>query len=227
MLNTKKIISESALFSGLDKEDVEKLEEIAHLKTYERNEIVFSEGLPAKGLFLIAEGQVKIYKISSEGREHILHNFGPGDIFAEAAVFAGTTYPAFAETLTDSNLIFISRAELLDLIKKNPDLSMKMLATLSGRLRGFVNTIEDLSLKDVSARLAQYILDLSVQNNSGKSFILDINKAELARRIGTVPETLSRTLKKLKQNKVLTIEKKQVHILNEKCLTHISDGLKL
>ena len=218
MINIQKKLSESFLFSGLSLNEIKELENIAHLKQYQRNEVIFSEGQQAKGLYLVAQGKVKIYKLSTEGREHILRTFNSGDIFAEAAVFSGTTYPAFAETLTDSEIIFILRQDLLELIKKNPDLGLKMMGTLSSRLRRFVNIIEDLSLKDVSARLAKYILDLSIKTQASQTFTLDINKSELARRIGTVPETLSRTLKKLSQNKTLTIEGKQVNILNKENL---------
>jgi len=227
MTTIQKILSESVLFSGLTLDEIKDLEDLAHLKQYQRNEVIFSEGQPAKGLYLIAGGKVKIYKLSTEGREHILHTFNPGDVFAEAAVFSGTTYPAFAETLIDSEIIFILREELLALIKEKPDLGLKMMGTLSSRLRHFVNIIEDLSLKDVSARLAKYILDLSIKTDSSKTITLDINKSELARRIGTVPETLSRTLKKLNQSKILTIESKEIRITNIEKLKKISAGLKI
>ena len=222
MTNIQKILSESSLFSGLSVDEIKELENIAHLKQYQRNEVIFSEGQQAKGLYLIARGKVKIYKLSTEGREHILRAFNIGDIFAEAAVFSGTTYPAFAETLTDSEVIFILRQDLLELIKDNPNLGLKMMGTLSSRLRRFVNTIEDLSLKDVRARLAKYILDLSIKTQASQTFTLDINKSELARRIGTIPETLSITLKKLSRNKTLTIEGKQVNILNKENLKKIA-----
>lgn len=214
------------LFSGLDADELQSINGIAARRNYRKGELIFSEGDPAEGLFVVESGRVKIFKLSPEGKEHVLHIFGPGKMFAEAAMFSGKTYPAFAEALVGSKVVFIPKGDFLELIKESPALSLKMLATLSLRLRIFTDIIEDLSLKEVSARMAKYLLDLSVKSGDN-TFQLDTKKSDLALRLGTTGETLSRTLRKFKDKGIVDIRGKEVSILRKDALQEISAGLKI
>jgi CRP/FNR family transcriptional regulator, dissimilatory nitrate respiration regulator len=133
-----------------------------------------------------------------------LHIHGPGDLVAEAAIFDSMVYPASCMALEKSALVRISRDGILDLIRKHPELALKMMSGYSKRLRQFVARIEELSLKDMKARLAGYLLANSNVENGETVFRLRHSKKELSSLLGTIPETLSRALAFLKQNKLIT-----------------------
>ena len=152
MANT--IIEKSSLFMGLPEDQIDDIKQISHEKQYSRGEIVFSEGDDGNGFYIIADGKVKIYKVSAEGKEQILHIFGPGEPFGEVPVFTGKKFPANAEAISKSRLIFLPRAAFVDLISNNPSLALNMLAVLAKRLRQFTVQIENLSLKEVPGRIA-------------------------------------------------------------------------
>jgi CRP/FNR family transcriptional regulator, dissimilatory nitrate respiration regulator len=220
------LIAKNPLFSDLSIMELKELKKVCRARSFQKEDIIFSEGEPAGRLFLVNTGTVKVYKVSPDGREHIIHTFGAGDCLGEAAMFAGTTYPAFAEAVAACTILSIARADLLAIIKKNPALSLKMLGALSRRLRTMVSIIEDLSLKDVEARLAKYLLKESLRKGKSPSFELNISKGALAQYLGTIPETLSRTFKKLGEKGVLTVVGKKVAIRHFDLLAKMAAGHK-
>jgi CRP-like cAMP-binding protein len=141
------------LFAGLKDEELKRIRAIANLKHIGKREILFSDGEEAKGFYVILSGKIKLYKISSEGKEQILHIVSAPDAFAEAALFVEGSYPAFAEALTESQLLFFPKRDFIQLIEKNPKLSINMIVSLSQFLRRFASLIEELSLKEVSSRM--------------------------------------------------------------------------
>jgi CRP/FNR family transcriptional regulator len=197
--------------------DLEKVRAIAITKKYQKGEPIFSEGQKATGFFVNLSGQVKVYKLSADGREQILHIIGPGEAFAEAALFTGSAYPAFAEALNDARVLYFPKETFVSLIRDNPQLSLNMIGGLSAFLRRFVDLVEELSLKDVSARLSKYLLDVSVQRGrkqeEGTVFELEVSKTQLASRLGTISETLSRTFRKLQNRNVVRVEGKRITVL--------------
>lgn len=210
----------------MDDTDLLIVKSIVIERYYKKNITIFSENEEAQGFYIVSSGKVKIYKLSPEGKEHVLHICSQGEMFAEAAMFSGKEYPAYARAIENVNLLFIPKKGFLDLVKKNPEMSIKMLGALSVKLRKFAGMIEDLSLKEVSARLAKYILDISIHKGS-KTFSLDIKKTDLALKLGTVSETISRTLKKLKDHKIISADKSEISILDFESLQEISAGMKL
>ena len=134
------------MFSGLSDEELDKVAAIAVLKSFARGESIFFEGDEADGFYMVAEGRVKIFKMSLDGKEQILHIFGSGEPFGEVPVFHGQPFPANAMALVKSKLLFFPRREFIDLVTANPSLALNMLAMLSLRLRRFANQIENLSL---------------------------------------------------------------------------------
>ena len=215
------------LFSGLTAEQYDELAMIITLQDYRRGQSIFAEGDPGTGFYVVMKGLVKIYKLSMEGKEQILHIFGPGEPFAEAAVFIGSTFPAHALALEKSRALFIPRRAFIELIQTNPALAMNMLAALSMRLKKFAHLIEDLSLKEVPGRVAAHILYLSTQQGDSDTVKLGIGKAQLASLLGTIPETLSRILTKLGKQGLINSEGPQITILDRDGLEDLAMGEKL
>jgi len=219
------------LFSGLEDREITELEAISASKRYPKGALIFSEDQEAKGFFVVISGRVKIYKLSPEGKEQILHIISPGQTFAEAALFDGHTYPAFAESLAETRVLYFPKESFVNLIRKNPQMSLNMIASLSHWLRKFVSLVEELSLKDVSARLSKYLMDLSAQSGRssqrGIEFELDIRKSQLASQLGTISETLSRALRRLRDRGIIKVEGKKITILQKEALEEISLGIPL
>ncbi len=220
-----KQISQIQLFKGLNEEELGELAMILVDQEIKRNQPIFSEGEKATGLYIVVSGSVKIYKLSFDGKEQILHILGPGEPFAEVAVFAGTTYPANAITMEKSRVFFIPRQSFIELIASYPSLAMSMLATLSFRLRQFAGMIEALSLKEVPGRLATHLLLLSDQNKGAAKIELTIAKTQLAAYLGTIPETLSRILSKLVKAGYIESEGSQITIMDRDGLQDLAEGV--
>ncbi len=212
MTKIKQIIADSILFSGLSRKELEKVEAITVLKTMNRSESIFFEGDIADGFYMVAEGRVKIFKMSLEGKEQILHIFGPGEPFGEVPVFHGQPFPANALALVKSQLLFFPRKEFVELVTANPSLALNMLAMLSLRLRRFANQIENLSLKEVPGRLASYLVYLTEEQGSLVRVTLDIPKGQLASLLGTIPETLSRIFAKMTEEGLIRVEGRTIYI---------------
>lgn len=219
------------LFAGLKEEDLKRIRAIASLKQVGKREILFSEGEEARGFYVILSGKVKLYKVSPDGKEQILHVVSAPDAFAEAALFLEGSYPAFAEALSDSQLLFFPKRDFIQLIEKNAQLSINMIVSLSQFLKRFASLIEELSLKEVSSRIAKYLIDLSLklskEGRSPKEVELDLSKTQLALKLGTISETLSRTLAKMKAKGIIDVKKNRILILNREALEELASGLKI
>jgi CRP/FNR family transcriptional regulator len=219
------------LFAGLNEEELKRIRAIASLRQIEKKEVLFSDGEEAKGFYVILSGRVKLFKVSPEGKEQILHIVSAPDAFAEAALFLEGTYPAFAEAMTDCQLLYFPKRDFIQLIEKNPQLSINMIVTLSHYLKRFASLIEELSLKEVSSRIAKYVIDLSMKSSKEgkdqKEVELDLSKTQLALKLGTISETLSRTLGKMKTKKIIDVRKNKIIILNREALEELASGLKV
>lgn len=225
------LLNQCPLFAGLKKEDLKRIRGIALPKQVGKKEVLFSDGEEAKGFYVILSGKVKLYKISPEGKEQILHMVSAPDAFAEAALFLEGSYPAFAEALVDSQLLFFPKTDFIHLIERNPQLSINMIVSLSYFLRKFTSLIEELSLKEVSSRVAKYLIDLSLKSakdgKNPKEVDLDLSKTQLASKLGTISETLSRTLSKMKAKGVINVNKNKILILNRELLEEMASGIKI
>jgi CRP/FNR family transcriptional regulator len=225
------LLKQCPLFAGLKEEDLKRIRAIASLKRVGKREILFGEGEEAKGFYVILSGKVKLYKISPEGKEQILHVVSAPEAFAEAALFLEGNYPAFAESLSDSQLLFFPKRDFVQLIQRNPQLSINMIVSLSQFLRKFASLIEELSLKEVSSRVAKYLIDLSLKSakegKNPKEVDLDLSKTQLASKLGTISETLSRTLLKMKTKRVIDVKKNRILILNRELLEEMASGMKI
>ncbi|MDD2462363.1 MAG: Crp/Fnr family transcriptional regulator [Desulfobulbus sp.] len=214
MHKKNEILATSLLFYGLPEEQVEKIAKIALTKSYRKGEAIFFEGEPGIGFYMVAQGKVKIFKTSFDGREQILHIFGPGEPFGEVPVFHGNPFPANAETLSECEILFFPRAEFVALITSHPSLALNMLAVLALRLRRFATQVENLSLKEVPGRLASYLLYLMEEQERQDQVVLDIPKGQLASLLGTSSETLSRIFSKMSDEGLIRVEGKTISILD-------------
>lgn len=184
---------------------------------------VFHAGQPAQAFYVVLAGRVKIYKLSPRGDEQILHLYGPGETFGEAAMWAGQTYPAHCEPVADSALLEVRKEALRRAILQSPELAMGMLAGLSAKLREFAHLIEELSLKEVPARLAGVLLKMSAQAGT-RTVRLKQTKRQLASQIGTVAETLSRTLAKMKAAGLIDVRGSEIVLRDAAGLESLAGG---
>ncbi len=220
-MNVKKdIISSTSLFQGLPEEQIVKLCSLARSRSFERGETIFFEGEEANGFYIICRGKVKVFKMNPLGKEHILHIFGAGEPIGEVPVFHGQPFPASAETLAASELLFFPRREFVALIEDNASIAMNMLAVLSMRLRQFASQIESLSLKEVPARLAGYLLYTSEEQGGTDKVVLPVSKGQLASLLGTIPETLSRIFSKMSDEGLIRVEGSAITIVDRQGLQH-------
>ena len=217
------IISNIPLFNGLPVDQLEAIKQIAIEKQIKKGEMVVSEGDDGKGFFVIAEGRIKVFKVSAEGKEQILHIFGPGQPFGEVPVFAGQKFPASAQAIDNAKVLFLPRAAIVDLITANPSLALNMLAEMSRKLRLFAAQIENLSLKEMPARLASYLIHLADEQGEEQMVTLKISKGQLASILGTIPETLSRMFAKLSGNNLIRVEGKKITLLDRTGLEDLAE----
>ncbi|MBW7863557.1 MAG: Crp/Fnr family transcriptional regulator [Candidatus Hydrogenedens sp.] len=216
------------LFGELGAEDLSAIAEVAGLRSYAAGEALFHDGTPAEGFHVVVDGLVKVFRVGGEGREQVLHLFGRGEPCGEVAMFQGGTFPASAMAMADSRTLYLARQDFLDAARQRPELLLNMLGLLSRRLRRFVDLIDDLSLKEVSARLALRLLELAGEPGpDGGAVSLEVSKATLAAQIGTVPETLSRTLARMQQRGILEVTGRAVLIKNLGALRAIAGGEKV
>ncbi len=217
------IISNVPSFSGLPEDQLKEIRNIALDRHFNKGEIIFSDGDEGNGFFVVVEGLVKIFKVSSEGKEQILHIYGPGEPFGQVAVYAGRSYPASAQAIAKSHVLFFPRTAFINLITRIPSLAMNMLAVLSKRLREFTVQVENLSLKEVPGRLAGYLLYLLDEQESKDSVTLNISKGQLASLLGTIPETLSRIFARMTELDLIEMDGRRIKLLNRSGLEELAE----
>lgn len=215
------LLEDVPLFASLGDQQRNRLAASARVSDQDPGTEVFSVGETAETFYLVVSGAVKVYLLSGDGREQILHLLERGELVAEAAVFNGGVYPASAMTTEPSRLAGFERSRILALMREDPELAMSVIGALYVRLREFVATIEDLSLRDVTARLARFLLEHSEDGVCR----LPSTKTQLAARLGTVLEPLSRAFRRLREDDLIAESKGIVRLLDEEGLEMLVDGL--
>jgi CRP/FNR family transcriptional regulator, dissimilatory nitrate respiration regulator len=204
------------LFAGLPPSDLEKIADAAVVKSLEKGEYLFHEGDAATGFYVVQRGAVNVHRVNPAGKEQIIHIFRAGDSFAEATLATPAGYPADARTLEPTQVLLVRKDGMLALLKRQPELGLRMLGSMSGHLRSLVGQLEDLTLKDVETRLASWLVKRGPDPQSGSPVRIELTmtKRMLAAELGTVSETLSRTLGKFRGQKLLAVKGKVVTILS-------------
>jgi CRP-like cAMP-binding protein len=204
------------LFADLSETELKFLAERAVPRHYAPGELIFSEGQACAGLYVVEGGQVRIFKSSPSGREQVLAVDGPGSSVAELPVFDGGNYPASAAAAGDATLLFISKQDFHSLCLVHPKVALKVLRVVGRRLRGLVGIIEELSFTTVRSRLISMLLRLArEQKQAGKGpleITLPASNQELAARVGTVRELVSRNLSRLQAEGLIRMDGRQVTI---------------
>ncbi len=217
-------ISESPLFSSLSKDQIQELIGISTGIKCEKGQLIFSDGDDSSGFFVVVEGTVKIFKVSMQGKEQILHLLGPGEPFGQVSVFTGKPFPANSQAITSARRLFFPKAAFVDLISRNADLSLNMLAALSMRLQQFTVLIENLSLKEAHGRLASYLLYLAAEQGRDDFVKLSISKGQLSSLLGTIPETLSRILSKMALQNLIEVNGPNIKLINRSGLEELAEN---
>jgi CRP-like cAMP-binding protein len=226
----EQILKRIYLFAGIEAADLKTLAEILVRKNFPRQTTIFREGKEAQGFYILLTGQIKLVKSSLDGKEYIIRLVGAGETFAEAAVFGDIPYPATAISLEDCQTLFFPKGPFLHHLAASPTLARNMLATLSRLLLHLTKQLEDLSLKEVSARLARYLLERCQVTHgemaAGLSLELPTTKTQLAAYLGTISETLSRTLSRFKNLGLIEVDKGKITILDPVALQKMAEGTK-
>jgi len=192
-------------------------------RRFGKGEMIFSDGDEGKGFFVVTDGAVKVFKMSLDGKEQILHILQRGEPFGQVAVFAGRSFPANAQAISRVQVLFFPRSAFVELISENPSLALNMLAVLSKRLREFTVQVERLSLKEVPARLAACLIQLSDEQGKTRRVRLDISKGQLASLLGTIPETLSRMFGKMTAQKLIEMDGRHIDLLDREALAEFAE----
>jgi len=203
------------IFADLSETELQFLAERAVPRNYTKGELVFGEGDPCTGLFVIENGHLRIFKSSPSGREQVLTVEGPGSSVAELPLFDGGTYPASTSAVDDARVYFISRQDFHSLCIVHPQVPLKVLKVVGTRLRKLVGIIEELSFTTVRSRLISVLLRLAQSGRKTKSGIeiqLPASNQDLASQIGTVRELVSRNLSRLQAEELIRMEAKTVVI---------------
>ncbi|SFL85337.1 Crp/Fnr family transcriptional regulator [Halanaerobium salsuginis] len=212
-----KLVKKIPFFSLLNENELKLIEKIAFEKNYQKGEYIFFEGDPGNKFFIIKSGQVKLTKMIADGSEQILNIFSDNDIIAEIVAFDKGNYPASAITITETTMIVFAQTELENLILKYPNIAIKLLREMSGRLRRAQKNVRDLALKDSSAKVAELLLFLSQKyglKNDKDQISLDIalTQQELASMIGSSRETVSRILNQFENKGLIKTSRKKILI---------------
>ena len=181
-----------------------------------KGEYLFHEGGLAHGFYIVQHGAINVHRVSAVGKEQVIHVFRTGESFAEAALATEKGYPADARALESTQVLLIQKAGFLALLKRQPELALRMLGSMSSHLRVLIGQLEDLTLKDVETRLANWLIKRchNVQSEQSVRIELTATKRNLAAELGTISETFSRTLAKFRVQKLIAVKGKTITILS-------------
>jgi CRP/FNR family transcriptional regulator, cyclic AMP receptor protein len=211
---TGAVLKKTPLFANLTEDELRALDARTSRRRFQRGEHLFAEGDPCKGLFLVAAGKIRIFKLSASGREQVLAVEGTGSSFAELPVFDGGNYPAAASALEDTEVLFISRKDFQNFCREHPDVALKVIAVVGSRLRRLVGIIEELSFTTVRQRLIALILRLAQAEGtpSKEGIRVELTKShqDLAAELGTVRELVSRNMSRLHAEGFLDVEGRKI-----------------
>ena len=213
MLSKTEALSQIALFAALSETEVRVLAQRAVERRFSPDEILFWEGEPCAGIFLIVEGSVKIFRSSPGGREVMLAIETAPSTVAELPLFDGGPYPASVRAVGPVVSLFINKNDFQQVCRQYPDVALKILAVVGKRLRHLVGLVESMTFGSVTQRLARLLLDAS-KGSAADTFDLPITHQELASRLGTVREVVSRNLARFRADGMVRMHGHQVQILD-------------
>jgi CRP/FNR family transcriptional regulator len=204
------------IFAGLPAEELDLIASFVVARELPRGAYLFHEGDASEGFYVVQRGAVNVHRVSAHGKEQTIAVFRAGQSFAEAALASAGGYPADARAIEASTVLLVPKADILNLLRSRPELALRMLGSMSQHLRVLVGLLDDLTLKDVETRLANWLLKRCPLPLPARAieFQLDRTKRVLAAELGTVSETLSRTLAGFRARKLIRVEGKKIALLD-------------
>jgi CRP-like cAMP-binding protein len=222
--STRERLRRLRLFGQLDDEALDRLAGLSRILHFNRKEVLYSEGDPYRGMFVMLEGLAVVYKLSQDGRMLILHVCRPGDTLAEVPLFEeqDAGYPAYARATRASEILFLPKARFTPFLKQHPEVAWELLKVFSAKAKEMSLQLEGVTLREVTSRLARYLLReveaVSSNNDSQPVLTLPLTKGSVASYLGTVHETLSRTFARLIRDKIVAVDGRRITILDKKRL---------
>jgi len=204
------------LFAGLPPTDLQNIAAITVIKPLNNGDYLFREGQRSVGFFIVQKGAVSVHRVNAVGKEQVIRVFRNAESFAEAALATLPGYPADARAIEPTQVLLVQKDGFLALLRRQPELAMRMLGAMSGHLRDLVSQLEDLTLKDVETRLANWLLKRCPDPASAEPVTIELKttKRVLAAELGTISETFSRTLAKLRAQGLLQVKGKSITMLS-------------
>lgn len=217
----------SWLFENLSTHALERLSQLSRFVHYGAGEMIFQEGEPAFGLYIICSGKVKLSKYASQGKKQILKLLGPGEILGEKTMFDNEVYTAHAKTLEATTMHFIERNAFIDFLKENPDVSLRLIEKLAREVKGFQGKLVEIAYEDSSERLARLLLliakEYGVKTPKGTDIGIELARSELAELAGMSTETAIRTLSKFKERKLIQLDGQRILIIDKEQLNKFAE----
>jgi len=204
------------LFAGMPSSELGSIAEITVVKTVPKGSYLFHEGDLSHGFYIVQTGAINVHRVNAVGKEQVIHVFRPGESFAEGTLGTDKGYPADARAVDESQVMLVQKNGMLALLRRQPELALRMLGSMSAHLRILVGQLEDLTLKNVETRLANWLLKRCPEPNSEKpvKVVLTMTKRVLAAELGTVSETFSRTLATFREQKVVEVKGRTVIVVS-------------
>lgn len=219
-------LRQSRMFSALPQADLETVADACATRRLRKGELLFREGEKAEGFFVLQTGQVSIFRVTPDGRERIICVFRPPESFAEVVLASAEHYPVNALALEPSQVIRVDKNRFRALLKKNPELALHMLASMSQHLKHLMQALHDSKGRQVESKLAAWLLErLPVAAQEPVRFVLPVSKKILAGQLGVTSETLSRTLARFRKEGGLKVEGTVLHLLDLSLLRAHAEGL--
>ncbi len=213
-------LKKSVVFSALRRDELLELAAIVKVAAFEREEYLFWEGEAGTRLYIIDQGRVKVHKHSSSGKDFIVAFFGPGEMFGEVAVIEQKPYPASAQAVEPTSVLAVTRDEFVDLLSRRPEVALRIIIVLSGRLRDAQNRLRDIAGERVEQRIANVLRMLSSRLGPELPF----TRQELADMAGTTTETAIRVMSRLKDGGIIDSVRGKTVILDEQKLRLLGEG---
>lgn len=203
-------------FAGMSPVELGALAAISVVKPVRKGSYLFQEGDPSAGFYVVQTGAINVHRVNALGKEQVIHVFRAGDSFAEGTLATDQGYPADARAVEESQVLLVQKNGMLALLRRQPELALRMLGSMSAHLRILVAQLEDLTLKDVETRLANWLLKRCHDCASERpcEIVLTTTKRVLASELGTVSETFSRSLAKLREQKVIEAKGKTITVIS-------------
>ena len=204
------------LFTGLSPEDFQSIANFVVVTSLAKDQYLFREGDPSHGFYIVQKGAINVHRVNASGNEQIIHVFRAGESFAEATLASDKGYPGDARAVVPAQVLLVQKAGFLGLLRRRPDLALRMLASMSAHLRVLVGQLDDFTLKDVETRLANWLVKQCPDPKSQQPvhIQLSVTKRMLAAELGTISETFSRTLAKFREQKLIKVDGKIITVLS-------------